>query len=86
MSLSPACVVAGMVVGMVVADTLLLAKIASFTRRTVLIGMAKFRSPCDAPRVLMPTILALRSTSGPPLLPGAMGASICTQLEKLPVS
>ena len=34
---------------------------------------------CDAISVLMPTSRPRRSTSGPPLLPGLIEASVCTQ-------
>ena len=58
---------------------------AAMTGLAVSIGMAKFRF-WPPPRVLMPITYPFRSTSGPPLLPGLIGVSICIQLEKSPVS
>jgi hypothetical protein len=54
--------------------------ICSNTVRTMLLGAAK-PSPslppdCDRIRVLMPTSRPSMSTSGPPLLPGLMEASV----------
>ena len=53
------------------------------TTRTMLAGMAK-PTPCEPPErekiaVLMPTSRPVRSTSGPPELPGLMAASVWTK-------
>ena len=53
----------------------------------MLAGMAKPRlSAPMKPRELMPTTLPSSVTNGPPLLPGLIAASVCSQVLNVPVS
>ena len=57
-------------------------RICSYTVRAMLLGAAKPSPSAPLARaatsVLMPTTRPARSTSGPPLLPGLIEASVCT--------